>query len=322
MSGKLKGRHFLSMLDLSTEEILLVLDTARELKSGRGFARAEARGSDSNDADGRLPLQGKTLAMIFQKPSLRTRVSFETGMTKLGGHAIYLSPSDVSLGKRETTEDIALVLSRYVDLIMARVFGHDIVEELARYATVPVINALSDFEHPCQALADLLTILERKERLEGVKACFIGDGNNVAHSLMFAAARVGMHMTIITPPGYEPKAEVVQRATQVGANTGSRIAVSNDLQAARGVDVLYTDVWASMGQEDQAAQRRQTFARYRIDAETMKLADSDAIILHCLPAHYGDEIDYATSRLPNSAIFDQAENRLHAQNALMIHLVG
>jgi len=312
--GNLKGRHFLSMLDLSRDEILGVLETARELKADDKSARAKARGS--------RPLAGKTLAMIFLKPSLRTRVSFETGMAKLGGHAIYLAPGDISLGKRETTEDIALVLSRYVDLIMARVFEHEMVEELARFATVPVINGLSDFEHPCQVLADFQTILERKGGLEGIKACYVGDGNNVAHSLMFGAARVGMHMTIITPPGYEPQEPVTKKSTEIGASTGSKISVTNDLAAASGADVLYTDVWASMGKEHEAARRKEAFANYRIDAETMKMADPEAIILHCLPAHYGDEIDYATSRLPNSAIFDQAENRLHAQNALMVHLAG
>src|SRR3990172_3244650 len=262
----LKGRHFLSILDFSAEEISAVLKTARHLKAkaGRTSARAEARGS--------LPLAGKTLAMIFQKPSLRTRVSFETGMTLLGGHAIYLAPTDISLGKRESTEDIALVLSRYVDLIMARVFGHEIVEELAKYATVPVINGLSDFEHPCQILADLQTILERKERLAGLKACYIGDGNNVAHSLMFGAARMGMHMTVITPPGYEPKELVTKKAKEVGAATGSTITVTSDLAAAKGADVLYTDVWASMGQEGEAAARKKIFKDYRIDADTMKLA--------------------------------------------------
>ncbi len=309
MSDNLKGRHFLSMLDLSKEEILQVLNTSRTLKV-------------SHNEEGPKPLKGKTLAMIFQKPSLRTRVSFETGMTKLGGHAIYLSPNDISLGKRETTEDIALVLSRYVDIIMARVFGHDIVEDLAKYATVPVINGLSDFEHPCQIMADLLTILERKDRLEGLNACYIGDGNNVAHSLMFGAARVGMNMTIITPEGYEPKQEVTNKANQVGAENGCKISVSNDLQAAAGADVLYTDVWASMGQEDEAAARKKIFEAYRIDMDTMKIADPNAVILHCLPAHYGDEIDYETSRLPNSAIFDQAENRMHAQNGLMVHFAS
>ncbi len=309
MAANLKGRHFVSILDLSPEEILGVLDTARTLKE---------QGLDIEPK----PLRGKTLAMIFQKPSLRTRVSFETGMTRLGGHAVYLAPSDISLGKRETTEDIALVLSRYVDIIMARVFGHDIVEGLAKHATVPVINGLSDLEHPCQIMADFQTIIERKGRLDGVRACYIGDGNNVAHSLMLGAARVGMHLTVITPLGYEPREEVVNLANEVAAVTGSKLAVANDMEAVSGAEVLYTDVWASMGQEDEAAERKRIFTKYCIDADTMKMADPGAVILHCLPAHYGDEIDYATSRLPNSAIFDQAENRMHAQNALMVHFAG
>jgi len=308
----LKGRHFLSMLDFSKEEILAVLDTARQLKARRGTVESCSK----------LPLKGKTLAMIFQKPSLRTRVSFETGMTILGGHAIYLAPTDISLGKRESTEDIAMVLSRYVDVIMARVFGHEIVVDLAEHATVPVINGLSDYEHPCQIMADLLTVLERKGKLEGLKGCYIGDGNNVAHSLMLGAARVGMHFTVITPRGYEPKPEVLRTASEAGVATGAKIAVSNDLQAASGADMVYTDVWASMGQESEAEARKKIFKDYRIDAGTMRIADKNAVILHCLPAHYGDEIDYATSRTPNSAIFDQAENRMHAQNALMVHLMG
>ncbi|MEE9296424.1 MAG: ornithine carbamoyltransferase [Phycisphaerae bacterium] len=308
MGSESNSRHLVSMLDLSADEIKDVLKTAQALKQ------------QPSSYDDRM--KGKTLAMIFQKPSLRTRVSFEAGMTQMGGHAIYLAPGDISLGKRETTEDIAVVLSRYVDIIMARVFEHEIVEELAACADVPVINGLSDLEHPCQVLADLQTVLQRKNRLEGVKACYIGDGNNVAHSLMFGAARVGMHMTVITPPGFEPKEEVTGKAKDVGASTGSNITVTNDLAAVAGADVLYTDVWASMGQESEAEGRKKTFAEYRIDGHTMKLADAGAIILHCLPAHYGDEIDYATSRTPNSAIFDQAENRLHAQKALMLHLTA
>jgi len=297
------------MLDFSQEEILAVLETARKLK-------------DNPDEKAKHPLKNKTLAMIFQKPSLRTRVSFETGMTQLGGHAIYLAPTDISIGKRETTEDIAIVLSGYVDIIMARVFGHDIVEDLGKYATVPVINGLSDFSHPCQIMADLLTIQERKGKLAGLSACYIGDGNNVAHSLMFGAARVGMNMTIICPEGYEPQEAVMTQATKVGAETGSTITVTSDLGATKGADVVYADVWASMGQEEEAAARKKLFEKYRIDAETMKLADPDCIILHCLPAHYGDEIDYATSRTTNSAIFQQAENRMHAQSAIMVHLAG
>ena len=299
------------MLDLSGEELAALLEDARRMK---------AQFDGEHPFPG--PLAGKTLAMIFQKPSLRTRVSFETGMTLLGGHALYLAPTDISLGKRETTEDIALVLSRYVDAIMARVFGHDVVEELARHATVPVINGLSDFEHPCQALADLLTILERKGKLAGLRACYIGDGNNVAHSLMYGAARVGMNITVVTPPGYEPKGHVTKQAAEIASAGGASVEVTNDLGAAAGADVVYTDVWASMGQEDEAADRKQVFTKYRIDAATMKIAKRDAVILHCLPAHYGDEIDYATSRLPNSAIFDQAENRMHAQNALLVNLIG
>lgn len=308
MSANLKGRHFLSVLDFSTEEIQSVLDTAVKLRR------------DGYPADNQ-PLRGRTLGMIFQKPSLRTRVSFETGMTKLGGHAIYLAPSDISLGKREITEDIALVLSRYVDMIMARVFGHEIVVDLAKHATVPVINGLSDFEHPCQILADLQTVLERKGALAGLHMCYIGDGNNVAHSLMYGAVRMGMHITIICPSGYEPAKEVTAKSREI-AGAALQVTVTSELEAASGADVLYTDVWASMGQESEAEARRKIFAPYRIDAETMKRAAADAMILHCLPAHYGDEIDYATSRLPNSAIFDQAENRMHAQNALMLHLAG
>lgn len=309
MAVNLQGRNFLTMLDFSQEEILAVLDTAERLKA-------------SPDERAKHPLKNKTLAMIFQKPSLRTRVSFETGMTQLGGHAIYLAPTDISIGKRETTEDIAIVLSRYVDIIMARVFGHDIVEDLAKHATVPVINGLSDYSHPCQIMADLLTIKERKGRLEGLNACYVGDGNNVAHSLMFGAARVGMNMTVICPEGYEPQKAVAAESSKVGAGTGSTISVTSDLGAAKGADVVYTDVWASMGQEDEAATRKKLFKKYRIDAETMKIAGPECVILHCLPAHYGDEIDYATSRTPNSAIFDQAENRMHAQNAIMVHLAG
>ncbi len=295
-------------MDFSREEIAQVLETAREIKE--------------KPQDFKKVMKRKTLAMIFQKPSLRTRVSFETGMTQLGGHAIYLAPTDISLGQRETTEDIAIVISRYADAIMARVFGHDIVEGLAAHATVPVINGLSDLEHPCQVLADFQTIIERKGRLRGIKACYIGDGNNVAHSLMFGAARTGLHLTVITPPGFEPQATVTEKATAEASATGAQITVSNELGAAAGADVLYTDVWASMGQESEAEDRSKVFADYRIDAETMTLADPDAVILHCLPAHYGDEIDYAVSRLPNSAIFDQAENRLHAQKALLVHLAG
>jgi ornithine carbamoyltransferase len=308
MSSPLENRHYLSVTDFTAEELGMVLETARRVKRNPSeFAHAMDR---------------KVLAMIFQKPSLRTRVSFETGMAQMGGHAIYLAPSDISLGTREIPEDVAMTISRMADAIMARVFGHGIVEELARYARVPVINGLSDFEHPCQTLADLETIIERRGRLENLHCCYIGDGNNVAHSLMFGGALTGMHVTVITPEGYEPGKQVCKRARKLARATGARIETSNDLGAVRGADVLYTDVWASMGQESEAKARKRIFQSYRIDDQALEQAADDAIILHCLPAHYGDEIDYATSRRPNSAIFEQAENRLHAQKALLLHLLG
>ncbi len=310
MPANLRGRNLLSMKDLSGDEIIAILDQGAELKAHRAQVQAAA------------PLAGRTLGMIFQKPSLRTRVSFEAGMTRLGGHAIYLSPVDFDLGKRESVEDVATVLSRYVDVIMARVFGHDIVVELAKHATCPVINGLSDFEHPCQILADFLTIRERKGTLRGLNAVYIGDGNNVAHSLMYGAARVGMNMTVATPPGFEPRANVLSESQQMGRETGATIRVLNDpVVAAKNADVLYTDVWASMGQEAEAAARRAKFAGFQINTALLKHAKSDVVLLHCLPAHYGEEIEYAAARTPNSAIFDQAENRMHAQNGLLVLLL-
>lgn len=311
MSVDLRGRSLVSMRDLSREELLAVLDLADRLRDSRDRLRQRA------------PLAGRTLAMIFQKPSLRTRVSFEAGMTLLGGHAICLAPSDIRLGERETTEDIARVLSRYVDLIMARVFGHEVVEELARHASVPVINGLSDFEHPCQILADLQTIRRRRGRLEGVKAAYIGDGNNVAHSLMLGAARVGMHLTVASPPGYEPKAAVLGEARRIAGAGGARIEVVHEPRAAvEDCEIVYTDVWASMGQESEISKRMEIFRNYQVNPELLKRARSDVNVLHCLPAHYGQEITYEAARSPGSAIFEQAENRMHAQNALMLLVLG
>jgi ornithine carbamoyltransferase len=308
---------YLSVKDLTADRTREVLQLADRLK------REVRAGAPHADPPSAGALAGKTLAMIFQKPSLRTRISFEVGMTQLGGHAIYLGPADIKLGERETVEDIALTISRMCDLIMARVFGHDSVAGLARHATVPVINALSDREHPCQILADLQTIHERKGRFEGLKAVFVGDGNNVAQSFLYGGALLGMSVTVACPRGYEPLAEIVADATAMGRQSGAAIAVSNDLVAScRGADVLYTDVWASMGQEAEAAKRKHDFSGWRIDGALLEVAKPDATILHCLPAHYGEEIDYAASRTPNSAIFDQAENRLHAQKALMLHLMG
>ncbi len=309
MARSLKGRSFVSMKDLTPEELLQVLDTADQLKLER------------HRGQGHPLLAGRTLGMIFQKPSLRTRVSFEAGMTQLGGHAIYLAPTDISLGKREITEDIAIVLSRYVDIIMARVFGHDIVEDLARYATCPVINGLSDREHPCQVVADLQTIREKRGRLAGLRLAYVGDGNNMAHSLMYGAALTGMHITIVSPAAYQPDRTITQDATAMACASGGSVTVTADIPAGvKGADVVYTDVWASMGQEAEAEKRRKDFAGYIVDKKLMSYADPAALILHCLPAHYGDEIDYDTARTPNCVIFDQAENRLHAQKALMVLL--
>ncbi len=304
----LVGRSLVQISDLSGEELRAILDAAAAVKADTG-------------AFGPKPFADKTLGMIFLKPSLRTRVSFEVGMTKMGGHAIYLAPSDISLGKRETTEDIAIVLSRYVDFIMARVFGHGDVADLAEHATVPVINGLSDKAHPCQCLADLQTIIERRGELSGQRLCFIGDGNNVAHSLMFGGALTGMSVTVVCPEGYGPDAGVLATSQELGAATGATIDYSHDLESIRGATVLYTDVWASMGQEAEAAARRSVFKPYRIGPETVAFAP-DATILHCLPAHYDEEIAYESSRLPTSAIFDQAENRMWAQLGLMLMLAG
>ncbi len=304
-------RSYLSVRDFSAGETRELLEAARSLK------RAHQLKED------RPLLAGRTLAMVFQKPSLRTRVSFEAGMTQLGGHAIYLGPDDIRLGQRESVEDVAIVLSRMADLVMARVFGHAIVEELARHATVPVINGLSDREHPCQILGDLLTVLERRERLAGLRLTFVGDGNNVANSLLYGAALMGMHATIACPRGYEPPTELVTDACMLAGASGASLNVTSDLETAcRNADVLYTDVWTSMGQEEEVERRQAAFRGFQVNAALVKLARPDAILLHCLPAHYGEEIDYETSRSTHSAIFDQAENRLHAQKALMVKLAG
>jgi len=303
----MNAKDLVALSYLSTEEIYEILETARNLK-------LEHRAGVKHDV-----LAGKTLAMIFQKPSLRTRVSFENGMYQLGGNAIYLGPDDIKLGKRETTEDIAIVLSGYVDGIMARVFEHQTILDLAKYADVPVINALCDLYHPCQILGDLLTIMEKKRQLAGLTLTFIGDGNNVAHSLINGCAKVGMNFRIACPKGYEPSDDVVQGARAIGGN----VEITHDpKEAAAGVDVLYTDVWASMGQEDQAEQKKHAFAGFTVDEGLLKLADPEALVMHCLPAHYDEEITYAASRSTGSAIFDQAENRMHAQKAVMALLMS
>jgi ornithine carbamoyltransferase len=307
----IKGRNFLTLKDYRPSEITGILDFAKKLK--QAFKQGQSP-----------PLmEGKMMAMIFQKPSLRTRVSFETGMFQLGGSALYLGPSDIGLGKRESVEDIARVLSAQVDIIMARVFGHEIVEELAEFSSVPVINGLSDFTHPCQALADFQTIQESGKDFKGLKLTYIGDGNNVANSLVFGGLNLGMHVFIASPKGFQVSEEVQSWARQVGSETGGSLEVTEDPRdAAQEADVLYTDVWASMGQESESEARKVAFSGYTIDRELLGLAKDHAIVLHCLPAHYGDEITKDVVDSQNSRVFQQAENRLHAQKGLIALLAG
>lgn len=308
----MKGTDLLDIGQLSLDEIELILDTATKLKTGV-----------VSPEDQRKILHGKTLAMIFEKPSLRTRVSFETGIFQLGGHGIYLGPNDISLGKRESVGDIACTLDRMVDIIMARVFAHESVITLAKNARVPVINGLSDLEHPCQALADFLTIRENKGDFKDLKLTFVGDGNNVAHSLMLLAAKVGMSFTIACPNGYEPLESVLSEAKEYAAANGAKIEIEHDVYAAvKDSDVIYTDVWASMGQEDETAKRVLAFADYRVNSELMAKAKPDAIFLHCLPAHRGSEVTDEVIDSAQSVAFDEAENRLHAQKAVMALLAG
>lgn len=299
-----KGRDLMTIADLNAAEFAAILDQATAMKREPG-GHAGA-------------LEGKTLAMIFQKPSLRTRVTFETGMTQLGGHAIYISPSDAGLGIRESVEDVARNLERWVDGIIARVFAHELVTGLARHSRVPVINALSDDFHPCQALADFLTLREHHGRLEGLKLAWLGDGNNVCHSLMLAASRSGVQMAVATPQGYEPKADVVERAAAEGRETGAAFEIGNDpFEAVKEADAVYTDVWASMGQEEQAEERARIFRPFQVNEKVMAAARPGAKFMHCLPAHRGEEVTDAVADSPNSVIFDQAENRLHTQKAVM-----
>ena len=306
-----KGRNCLTLKDFSRAEIEDILSFAAEVK-----VRLK-RGEDYR------PLKGKVMAMIFQKPSLRTRVSFETGMYQLGGMALYLGPSDIGLGKRETTEDIARVLGQQVNIIMARVFGHAIVEDLGRYAGIPVINGLSDYAHPCQALADFQTIAERGKPFTGTKLTFVGEGNNVANSLIFGGVRLGMHVCVASPKGYEVTEDVIAWARKEAAVSGGSLTVTNSLEeGASGADVLYTDVWTSMGQEAEQQKRLEAFKDYQINLDLLAIAEKDAIVLHCLPAHYGEEITREAAYSRNSAIFDEAENRLHAEKALIVKLMG
>jgi len=304
-------KHFLSLADVSLEEIWHLLDLAIELKE------EWQRGGN------RPLLKGKTLGMIFQKPSLRTRVSFDMAMLHLGGQALYLSPNEIQLGVRESVPDVARVLSRYVDAIMARVFAHSDVVTLAEYSRVPVINGLSDYEHPCQGLADFLTIIEKKGRdLRGRKLAFVGDGNNVATALLFGATKLGMDFAIATPPGYELPASVWELGQKFAAESGSHILATHDpVEAVREADVIYTDVWASMGQEAEAEARAKVFPPYQVNAALVAKAKPDVIVMHCLPAHRGQEITDDVADGPHSVLWDQAENRMHAQKAILVELI-
>lgn len=303
--------HFLTIAELKPDDFARLVETASRLKD-------EWRMGNS-----RPLLQNKTLGMIFQKPSLRTRVSFDMAMLQLGGHALYLSPQEIGLGQRESVADVARVLSRYVDVIMARVFAHAHVAELAQYSRIPVINGLSDREHPCQALADLFTVFEKRGKLRGLKLAFLGDGNNVAKSLMYACALSGMDFSIASPAGYELAAEDVKHAKSIAAESGGKInAIADPALAARDADVLYTDVWASMGQEEEAAERARIFPPYQVNAALLRQARPDALVMHCLPAHRGLEITDEVMDGPQSVVFDQAENRMHAQKAILVELLA
>ncbi len=304
--------HYLSAADLSRSDAEALLDRAQTLKA-----------EWHNGGHPRPLLYGQTLAMVFEKPSLRTRVAFEAGMTQLGGTGSYLSANDIDMGGRESVPDVARNLSRWVQVIAARVFKHSTVEILSKYATIPVINALSDREHPCQALADMLTLLEHRGQLQGTRLAYVGDGNNVCHSLLLLGAILGVHVTVACPPDYRPDPDVLAQAERLASRYGTEIRVTTmPAVAVEGADAVYTDVWASMGQEHEAARRRPIFQPYQVNAELLKLAQPDALVMHCLPAHRGEEITAAVIDGPQSVVFEQAENRLHVQKALVLTLLN
>lgn len=302
----LKGRHLLSPQDLSPSELEALLDKAAELK--QKLKRGEPHEY----------LRGKTLGMIFAKPSTRTRVSFETAMTQLGGHAIYLGWNELQLGRGETVADTARTLSRYVDAVVARLFEHEQLLELASNSAVPVINGLTDLLHPCQTLADLLTIREHRGKLRGIKLAWVGDGNNVCNSLLLGCTLVGMDISAACPRGYEPNAKIIEQARRNAVLSGSELELTRDpRKAVSGADVVYTDVWVSMGQERERKRRLRAFKRYQVNERLMKLAKGDAIFMHCLPAHRGEEVTDEVIDGPRSVVFDQAENRLHTEKAVL-----
>jgi ornithine carbamoyltransferase len=304
-------KHFITLADYSKKELMGFLNRAVELKalwkSGKRIT----------------PLSGKILGLLFEKPSLRTRVTFEVGMRQLGGDSLYMSASDVQLGVRESVGDVARNLDRYLDGIVLRTFRHEVVEELARWCSIPVINGLTDLLHPCQILSDLLTVLEKKGRVEGVRLAYVGDGNNVANSWLLGAALMGMHLTMACPRGYEPDGAITKKARRLARASGARIAIESDPRhAVKGAEIIYTDVWTSMGKERESAKRRVHFQGFQVDAALLSLAEPDVLVMHCLPAHRGEEITDEVLDGPHSIVFDQAENRLHAQKAILEALLG
>jgi ornithine carbamoyltransferase len=307
----LKGRDFIALIDYTPEELRYLIqqaiDLKRKLKTGEVYQ----------------PLKGKTLGMIFEKNSTRTRVSFEVGMYQLGGHALFLSGHDLQIGRGETISDTAQTLSRYLNGIMIRTYAHKTVIELARAATIPVINGLTDKMHPCQALADYQTIYEKKGKLEGIKLAYIGDGNNMAHSLMMGGSKLGVHVAVASPEGYDPDPEIVEMAREQAELTGGKITLHRDpKEAAADADVIYTDVWASMGFEQEQQEREKAFRDFQVNDDVVRYAKRDYLFMHCLPAHRGEEVAESVIDGPNSVIFDQAENRLHAQKAIMAAIMS
>lgn len=301
-------KDFLKVTDFTTEEILETFNIALDMKADK-MKYLEA-------------LRGKTLALIFEKPSLRTRTTFDVGIQQLGGFSIYLSPAEINLGKRESVYDVAKNLERMVEGIMIRTFAHQVVDDMSLHAKIPIINGLTDLTHPCQAMADFLTIKEIKGDFKGLKLCYVGDGNNVAHSLMLAGARLGTDVTVTCPRGFEPNLMIYNEAVEVAKTTGAKIeVVHNPKDGVKNADAVYTDVWASMGQEAEAAERRKIFMPYQVNEDLMSHAKTDAIFMHCLPAHRGDEVTDGVIDAASSVVFQEAENRLHAQKAIMYQLM-
>ena len=302
------NKDFLHISDLTSDEIFELLDKSKWIKE------------KFKNKENYLPFDRKTMAMIFAKPSARTRVSFETGFYRLGGHALFLGPNDIGVGKRESTKDIARVLSRFNDIIMARLFDHQHILDLAKYASVPVINGLTDFNHPCQIMADIFSIFEKRGNLDNLKITYVGDGNNIVHSWLMLAMRIPFHFTVACPEGFEPDMKLVKKTRDMGLST---IEISHDPQTAvKDSDVVYTDVWASMGQKEEAQERRNLFSKFQINDDLMKATGKNTYFMHCLPAERGVEVTDSVCDAPYSIIFDQAENRMHAQNAIMLSLMN